>query len=176
LYDENGAIGQIRTTDISGDGTIDYSTVPMVRLDVEDYQSHILKPGDLLISRSGTTGIACVFDEQTVPMLPGAFLIRFRLKQSLHPEFVKEYFNSPIGRRHISRLAQGGVQSNLRGSALLNEKLPVPSVVDQERVINMFFRLRKELVNLHEHKAKSKEILRGLSNQALVGKQEITHV
>lgn len=101
LYSENGAIGQIRTTDISDDGTINYSTVPMADLDVDDYGSHVLKTGDLLISRSGTTGIACVFDEQPVPMLPGAFLIRFRLKESLHPEFAR------VRTRARSRAAPG---------------------------------------------------------------------
>lgn len=176
LYSQDGAIGQIRTTDISDDGTINYSTVPMANLDIDDYKSHILKPGDLLISRSGTTGIACVFDEQPVPMLPGAFLIRFRLNESLYPEFVKEYFNSPIGRRHTSRLAQGGVQNNLRGSALLNEELPIPSVVDQKSVVDMFVRLREDLVKLHEHRAKSKAILMAFCNQALTGKKENTHV
>ncbi len=171
LYSQDGAIGQIRTTDISDDGTINYSTVPMANLDIDDYKSHILKPGDLLISRSGTTGIACVFDEQPVPMLPGAFLIRFRLNESLYPKFVKEYFNSPIGRRHTSRLAQGGVQNNLRGSALLNEELPIPSVVDQKSVVDMFVRLREDLVKLHEHRAKSKAILMAFCNQALTGKK-----
>lgn len=176
FYSEDGAIGQIRTTDISDDGIINYSTVPMARLDVKAYESHILKPGDLLISRSGTTGIACVFEEQPVPMLPGAFLIRFRLEESLQPEFVREYFNSPVGRRHTSRLAQGGVQSNLRGSALLNEDLPVPSALDQERVIDTFFRLREGLVNLNEHRAKSKEMLKTLCNQVLIAKKETAHV
>lgn len=113
LYSENGQIGQIRTTDISDAGIINYSTVPMVALDIADYKLHILKTGDLLISRSGTCGIACVFEEQSIPMIPGAFLIRFRLKKLLHPEFAREYFNSPIGRSHTLKLSQCGVQANL---------------------------------------------------------------
>lgn len=176
LYSESGAVGQIRTTDLSDDGTVNYSTVPMAHLDTGEYQQHILKSGDLLISRSGTIGIACVFEEQSVPMLPGAFLIRFRLKETLHPEFVREYFNSPIGRKHTSRLAQGGVQSNLRGSALLNEWVPILSVLDQEKTVDIFFHLREELTILYEHKAKAKQVLRVLCNQALMGEERSTHV
>ncbi len=87
LYDSNGKFGCIRTTDLLEDGTIVYSSVPRTSLNPEDYQSHILQNGDFLISRSGTCGIAGVFEEQEFPMIPGAFLIRLRLKDSLHPPF-----------------------------------------------------------------------------------------
>ena len=38
LYDINGGIGQIRTTDISDSGDIEYSTVPLANLDVSAWR------------------------------------------------------------------------------------------------------------------------------------------
>ena len=154
MYDSHGGIGQIRTTDISDSGTIDYTTVPLANLDISYYQNHILREGDLLISRSGTCGVASVYNVQSYPMIPGAFLIRFRLKSSLLPEFAREYFNSLPGRIQTARLAQGGVQSNIRGSSLLEEDIPVPDIGVQESVVSMYRKLRTELEELHSHRSK----------------------
>jgi len=85
LYLTSGGLGCIRTTDLLEDGTIVYSNVPRTTLNPTDYTSHILIGGDFMISRSGTCGIASVFEEQDIPMIPGAFLIRLRLKESLSP-------------------------------------------------------------------------------------------
>lgn len=173
LYDINGGIGQIRTTDISDSGDIDYRTVPLANLDVSDYQNHILNDGDLLISRSGTCGVASVYEDQSFPMIPGAFLIRFRLKTSLLPEFAREYFNSLPGRMQTARLAQGGVQSNIRGSSLLEEEIPVPDIGTQESVVSMFRKLRAELEELHSHRSKLLTLKKSMLMN--VGK-EIAHV
>ncbi len=173
LYDINGGIGQIRTTDISDSGDIEYSTVPLANLDVSAYQNHILNGGDLLISRSGTCGVASVYEDQSFPMIPGAFLIRFRLKTSLLPEFAREYFNSLPGRMQTARLAQGGVQSNIRGSSLLEEEIPIPDIGIQESVVSMFRQLRAELEDLHSHRSKLLTLKKSMLMN--VGK-EIAHV
>ncbi|MEI6513728.1 MAG: restriction endonuclease subunit S [bacterium] len=175
-YSNSGALGQIRTTDISEDGTINYSTVPLANLDVEDYKFHILRTDDLLISRSGTCGVACVFKKQSLPMLPGAFLIRFRLKESLNSEFAKEYFNSQVGRAHTAKLSQGGVQNNLRGSTLLQQFLPVPPIQTQMTVVDTFCLLRKELKLLWEHRFRSVGLAKHLCNEMISPMMELSNV
>ncbi len=76
LYSENGAIGTIRTTDLCDEGTINYNTIPYANLGIDEFKSHILDSGDLLITRSGTCGIPCIFEKQDKPIIAGAFLIR----------------------------------------------------------------------------------------------------
>jgi len=60
-YDENGAIANIRTTDMDDEGNIVSEKLPRANLDLTSYEKHILKSGDILISRSGTIGITTVF-------------------------------------------------------------------------------------------------------------------
>ncbi len=135
LYSAHGEIAQIRTTDIAENGEIDYRSVPRVNLAVAEMSTHILRDGDFLISRSGTCGIGAVYGYSGIPSIPGAFLIRLRLDSKLLPSYLREYVNSQGGRKHMTRLSAGGVQKNIRGSALLNEFVPAPSIAEQQRFL-----------------------------------------
>ena len=73
-YADDGNIATLRTTDLDDDGRISYETMPLANLDEDRFGSHLLAAGDLVITRSGTCGIAAVFDSFSIPVLPGAFL------------------------------------------------------------------------------------------------------
>ena len=139
LYSPTGEIAQLRTTDLSDKGEINYESIPRVDLKAQEVSNHILKSGDFLISRSGTCGIGAVYHENGIPTVPGAFLIRLRLKDDLSPDYLREYVNSLLGKRHMGRLIAGGVQKNIRGSALLAEKIPIPSIDEQETFLKTIF-------------------------------------
>ena len=99
LYATDGNVATLRTTDISVDGRIEYETMPLARLDLSKFRQHMLQPNDLVITRSGRIGTAALFEGFPLPVLPGAFLIRFRLKNDLaDPRFYRYFFNSPAGR------------------------------------------------------------------------------
>src|SRR4051794_21501382 len=77
-YVPDGAITTLRTTDMDDGGRIDYTHAPRANLDPTRFASHFLKIGDIVVSRSGTCGVAGVFEGYERPVLPGAFLIRLR--------------------------------------------------------------------------------------------------
>jgi len=135
LYSKSGSVAQLRTTDISEDGAINYAGIPLADLNAVEMESHLLKKGDLVFSRSGTCGITAVFHSHDVPTIPAAFLIRFRLKDGLSPHFLNEFFHSPIGRRLSASLARGAVQKNVSASELVKQKIPVPPIEIQEDVV-----------------------------------------
>lgn len=136
LYSESGSIAQLRTTDISDSGVIDYKGIPLADLKIKDMKAHLLERGDLVFSRSGTCGITAVFEEHVVPTIPAAFLIRFRLKPGLNPYFLNEFFQSPIGRQMSTSLARGGVQKNVSASELVKQLIPVPPTDIQADVVS----------------------------------------
>jgi type I restriction enzyme S subunit len=133
-YDLNGNVATLRTTDLQDDGRISYETMPFARLNNDQFQKHYLKAGDLVITRSGTCGIAAVFEGFTSPVVPGAFLIRFRLTKEAIPKFYAYYFNSPQGRANVLSIAAGAVQQNLNSTNLANLLVPRPSVAIQRTV------------------------------------------
>ncbi len=162
LYDDNGELWQLRTTDLDGDGNINYSTIPRVKLVTEQYKEHLLKEGDIVISRSGTCGITAVYRSQNVPTIPAAaFLIRLRLNKKMLPEYLNEFFLSPIGQQLTSSLARGGVQKNISGSELLAQNVPIPNLERQKEVVANLCNLKstekkfkKRLFLLQEFKKK----------------------
>jgi len=133
-YADDGNIATLRTTDIDNDGRISYDTMPLAHLDEDQFSNHILKLGDLVITRSGTCGIAAVFEGFRRPVLPGAFLLRFRLNDNAHPHFFRYYFNSPEGRSKILSVARGAVQQNLNITNVIALRVPLPSVAEQRRI------------------------------------------
>jgi restriction endonuclease S subunit len=152
LYDENGSIGQIRTTDMDDDGNIDYLSVPKANLDIQDYEEHLLKDGDIVISRSGTCGITAIFSPQSEPIIPGAFLIRLRPNKKISSEYLHEYFSSPLGRQLTASLARGGVQKNISGSELLAREVPCPDAERQKDVVVKLQDLKEAEKGLSERK------------------------
>ena len=95
-YADDGNVATLRTTDMRVDGRIEYSSMPLARLDLAALKQHILQRGDLVITRTGRVGTTAVFEEHSMPVLPGAFLIRFRLDNQITDAlFYQYYFNSP---------------------------------------------------------------------------------
>lgn len=62
LYNDDGNIASLRTTDIDNDGNVNLGNMPKALLEESKLSEHYLKQGDLVISRSGTIGLAAVFD------------------------------------------------------------------------------------------------------------------
>jgi type I restriction enzyme, S subunit len=154
LYASDGNVVTLRTTDLDDDGNIDYREAPKAQIDIGKFESHLLKPGDVVVSRSGTCGIAAVFEGLDMPVLPGAFLIRVRLTSSLRPQFLRYYINSPVGHPRIMNLAQGAIQKNISGTALKAFEVPVPSTEDQADVEAHVEALDRKL-RLHARKKQS---------------------
>jgi len=125
-YDENGPLATLRTTDMDDEGNISLSTMPRAAITPSTFADHLLRPGDIVISRSGTCGVTGVFTGHDIPVVPGAFLIRFRLRDPRLNAFYRRYFNSALGRPLLARLAVGGVQKNIKGSDVLNLVVPTP--------------------------------------------------
>jgi type I restriction enzyme, S subunit len=137
LYAADGNIATLRTTDISQEGQINYSTMPLAYIDIDNFKNHYLQSNDLVITRSGTIGVVALFKSFPLPVLPGAFLIRFRLKSSVSPLFYKYYFHSAIGKGRILSTATGAVQQNLNITNLNQVLIPYPPLSTQKKIASI---------------------------------------
>jgi type I restriction enzyme, S subunit len=134
-YAPDGNVATRRTTDISADGRIEYQTMPIAKLDLSRFEQHLLKKDDLVITRSGRVGTTAVFSQHTLPVLPGAFLIRFRLKREIaDPLFYRYFFNSPLGQELLASVATGSVQQNLNITSLHGLRVPNPPLHEQHSI------------------------------------------
>ncbi|HYG36808.1 MAG TPA: restriction endonuclease subunit S [Clostridia bacterium] len=137
-YCPDGNVATLRTTDINADGRIEYLTMPIARLDLSRFKQHILQQDDLVITRTGRVGTTAVFEHFDLPVLPGAFLIRFRLRRdAADPKFYRYFFNSRHGQALIKSIATGSVQQNLNITALHNLEVPLPSLAEQKSIASV---------------------------------------
>lgn len=173
FYSETGNFGCIRTTDMDENWDIDYSTVPLALLNFNEFQSHILRDGDLLVTRSGTCGVVDVFQEQPVPMVAAAFLIRFRLLDSVNPWFVRSVMMSTSTQESIQMLASGGVQKNLSGTNLKTLPLPLPSKEEQDEIVHCINSVSKKITLIEEKKDRLTSLKKALMQDLLTGKVRV---
>ena len=166
-YDNKGEIATLRTTDMDIEGNINLSTMPRAHLPNPLFKSHFLEVDDLVISRSGTIGITGLFQGHWQPVLPGAFLLRFRLNDDLLPQFCRYYMNSPEGARRVQQLAAGGVQKNIRGTALLPMRIPVPAPGEQRRIAEILDTADEAIQKTEALIAKLKQMKAGLLHDLL---------
>ncbi len=175
LYSDRGNFALLRTTDLDVDGNIIYTQMPLAKLPESEFNKHILQSEDLLITRSGTCGLTAMFTNYGTPTIPGAFSIRFRLIKNLAlPLYIKIYFNWEVGRKRLLDLAEGGVQKNLRGSAINQMLFAFPDIEEQKRMVEglMFI---QSLIDLDREKLeKLKHIKTGLMQDLLTGKVRVT--
>ena len=102
-----------------------------------------------------------------MPVLPGAFLIRLRLKSDLLPQFLRHYINSPVGRSRIMRLAQGAIQKNISGTALREFEVPIPPIQEQGDIVEHVQAINKKQW-LHTQKKQSlSDLFRTLLHQLM---------
>ncbi len=172
-YDERGNVALLRTTDLDDEGNLFLAQMPRAKLPLDQFKSHILLPGDFLVSRSGTCGISTVFPGFEIPVLPGAFLIRLRFNSSVHVGFLKFYFNSEFGKRHLQCLTEGGVQKNIRGSALVELSFPLPSPPEQRAIAEALSDVDVLLGGLDRLIAKKRDLKQAAMQQLLTGQTRL---
>ncbi len=167
LYSPDGNILTLRTTDMEDDGRIDYNTAPKVRIDYSKFEKHYLRDGDVVVSRSGTCGIASVFEGYSMPVLPGAFLIRLRMKPKVQPAFLRHYINSPVGRPCVLQLAQGAIQKNISGTRLRGLTIPVPPLAEQTAIAETVKTIDQKLENHRSKQKTAKDLFRTLLHELM---------
>ena len=147
LYSEAGNVATLRTTDLRKSGEISYSSMPLAQIDENRFANHFLRVGDLVISRSGRIGTTAVFKGFELPVLPGAFLIRFRLCNDALPEFYRYFFNSATGQALIRSVARGTAQQNINISNVELLRVPRPPTREQEEIVDTLSAYDEQIEN-----------------------------
>jgi len=94
--------------------------------ELEEYK---LCDGDIIVTRSGTVGVACLFHEQEFEeiLIPSGYLIIMRVDENkIDPEFAVEYFNSPLMQHFFETYSCGKNTQNISQESL--KKAPIPNL------------------------------------------------
>jgi len=145
-YAESGA-RILRTTDMDGSGLLRWWESPIMPVTSKELEEHALKPGTLLISRSGTIGPVGLFSGADEPCVAGAYLIEFGLSEEMNHRFIVDFFLSDYGQAMLKGGSQSMTQANLNAPSIRNIPLPTPprKLQDEYEIISSTIRELAEL-------------------------------
>lgn len=143
----------------------------------KNIDSYIVKKGDMLFTRTSETqdeiGISSVYIEDS-PIVFGGFIIRGRPPKSIFDIVYSGYaFRSPIIRRQIISLGQGGIHVNIGQKELEKISVPIPSLQEQQAIAAALSDVDELLSSLDQLIAKKKDIRLATMHELLTGKTRL---
>ena len=134
-YSENGII-MFRNQNIK-ENHLDDSDLIYIKEEFESkYKNKRLKANDILVSRTGYPGQACVVPEkyencQTFTTL----ILRLKKELDINPRYVCFYINSKEGKKYVEKVKTGAAQSNFNAGSLEEMPISLPSIEEQDRIV-----------------------------------------
>jgi type I restriction enzyme S subunit len=160
----------LRTTDMNDDGTIRWSEAPRLALTDQQIAEHALRPGTLLISRSGTIGPFALFDGPEGSCVAGAYLIEFGLADSLDPEYARSLFATQYVQKMLKKAVRSVAQPNINAPNIQAIKLPIPPIEVQRRFSAQIRAFRTWVDDLKGSAATIDELVSNVSVEAFSGR------
>ena len=141
-YSDNGIV-MFRNQNIK-ENHLDDSEVLYINEEFEKkYVNKRLKENDLLITRTGYPGIACVVPKKHENSQTFTTLIA-RVKDGINPDFTCRYINSNIGKRYFKATQIGGGQKNSGAGILSEMPIKIPKSPDEQlKLVDLFTEIDK---------------------------------
>lgn len=154
----------LRIADVSGRRFSLDSIQYISETQAKQEQEASVKTGDVLVSRSGTLGLAVAIPEYLENAIFGSYFIRVRPDSSqVIPEYLALFINSSVGGAQVDRLSTGAIQTNLTIPAIESIHVPVPPLNIQrimvQKVLDSFAVEDKAKRLLEEAKGQVEEMV-----------------
>lgn len=131
--DENTGTKLLRITDIVPP-LIDWHSVPYCTISEKDRSKYLLKPGDIVVARTGaTTGYAKLIKKQQAAVF-ASYLVRLRVKEEYDSSFVGTVVESDAYKRFVTANLTGTAQPQANAQVLASYKFSVPPLPTQRKI------------------------------------------
>lgn len=140
----------LRITDIQSD-IIDWKDVPYCEISDKDVEKYKLKPGDIVVARTGaSTGSNAIYIESMPDAVFASYLIRIKANDKFVPEFLYYFLQSNEYRNYIRSIIGGSAQPNANAKQLTRVKVPCPPTRAQKKIAGILRSLDKKIeINYH---------------------------
>jgi type I restriction enzyme S subunit len=140
----------LRITDIQG-GKVDWSTVPFCEVTPEEHERYRLKPGDVLVARTGPSTGENIYLSYAPDAVFASYLARFQFSDMANARLVGTFMRTQSYFEYVTGGIGGSAQPNASAQVLAGAQLVVPTL----SIARMFFDLVTPLdlsvvVNAHE--------------------------
>ena len=159
----------LRTTDIK-DYTVDWDSLPFCEVTEKrgDIHRFLLKKGDLIIARAGTTGVSVLVEKDFENVIFGSYLIKVRLSRKVHPKFMGYFCQSRLYWDHITSSQAGSTLKNISLPVIRSLNVPLPSSIEEQQKIAEILSIVDEAIQkTNEIIAKTERLKKGLMQELL---------
>ena len=136
-YSDNGVL-MFRNQNIKENYLDDKDLVYITPEFEEKYKNKRLKENDILVTRTGYPGVACVVPKNYEGCQTFTTLIaRLSDLSKISPKYVCYYINSGEGKKYVNQKKSGAAQQNFGATELSQMPIPLPPLDVQERIVNV---------------------------------------
>jgi restriction endonuclease S subunit len=168
-YCENGVL-LLRNQNIK-EGKIALNDVLYITAEFDELnKSKRLKEDDIITVRTGYPGISAVVPKELAGSQSFTTLIIRRKSENILSKFLCYYINSEKGKSFFQSNQAGGGQQNVGSKTLESMKIVVPTLSEQNQIVNILTSVDEKLEVLSEKKTHYQELKQGLMQQLLTGK------
>ncbi|WP_319995708.1 restriction endonuclease subunit S [Trichococcus shcherbakoviae] len=140
ILKKDTVLGKISVLNISNieNGEIRYVDMDTIEEDERKIKRYELLSGDVVLSCRGTAIKSAVFENQNNTIIASANLIVIRPKERLIGEYIKIFFESPIGLAIIKSFQRGTTIMNINHSDIMEMEIPIIPISEQKDMINLY--------------------------------------
>ncbi len=129
-----------------------------------------LQPLSLLLKARGTNYTAALFDIEDIKTVAAYhFLVVAIQNHELLPKYLTWFVNRPQSQYFLSQVASGSYIKALSPQALATFEVTIPSIEQQELIVNIDHLAQRESVILDEIKAKRNQMIQSILNRSISG-------
>nr|WP_276538578.1 restriction endonuclease subunit S [Dehalobacterium formicoaceticum] len=134
------SLGSISVLNISNieNGAIDYRDLDTIDEEERKVKRYELVTGDVVLSCRGTAIKSAVFETQDKTIIASANLIVIRPKEKAKGEFIKIFFESPVGLAIIKSFQRGTTVMNINYADIMEMEIPLLPINKQQELINQY--------------------------------------
>ncbi|MBU2569917.1 MAG: restriction endonuclease subunit S [Gammaproteobacteria bacterium] len=168
-----GSHAVLRMNSITTSGWLDLTDLKYANLSKKDIKATALQDGDLLFNRTNSKELVgkCAIWRQTAGAFSYAsYLVRFRLKEGMLPEFLWATLNSAYGKYRLLNSAKQAVSmANVSPTDLGRITVPLPPLPLQEKFAEFVRQIEKLREQMLSNLTAFSELQAVVTQQALLG-------
>ncbi|WP_315080560.1 restriction endonuclease subunit S [uncultured Clostridium sp.] len=140
ILKKDTTVGSISVLNISNieNGEINYDCMGTIDEEERKIKRYELINNDVLISCRGTAIKSAVFKQQDKLIIASANVIVIRPKEKVLGEYIKIFFESPIGMAIIKSFQRGTTIMNINHSDIMEMEIPLLSINEQKEMIKNY--------------------------------------
>ena len=132
-------------------------------------------PRDVLITMMGSIGYCTVFPNNCEKGIMDSHLMRIQINEELClPEYISKLIkDSDIIKTQVNAMSQGGIMNGLNSQIVKKLQIPLPSIIEQQKIIGIFDSIDKKIMFEKRYLKKIQKIKIGLMFDLLTGKVRV---